>query len=117
MNKNQEIYLRDILERIARIEQVMSVGESVFKESFMHQDTAIRNFEVIGEIIKRLDSTLLSQQPQVNWRGYMGFRDVLIHQYDGIDPVEVWLTVEQDLPNLKQAITILLSTLPKPGDS
>ena len=111
MNKNQEIYLRDILERIARIEQVMSVGESLFKESFMHQDTAIRNFEVIGEIIKRLDSTLLSQQPQVNWRGYMGFRDVLIHQYDKVVIDIVWASGGEELQVLRQAVEFLLAKL------
>ena len=111
MNKNQEIHLRDILERIARIEQVMSVGESVFKESFMHQDTAIRNFEVIGEIIKRLDSTLLSQQPQVNWRGYMGFRDVLIHQYDKVVIDIVWASGGEELQVLHQAVEFLLAKL------
>jgi uncharacterized protein with HEPN domain len=48
MNKNQRIYLRDILERIERIEHIRAAGETVFRQSFLHQDTLIRNVEVLG---------------------------------------------------------------------
>ena len=55
MSKDQRLYLRDILERINRIEETARQGEATFRQSYMHQDTIIRSFEVIGEIIKRLE--------------------------------------------------------------
>jgi uncharacterized protein with HEPN domain len=47
MSKDQRIYLRDILERIERIKQVIAAGEVTFRESFLYQDALIRSFEVI----------------------------------------------------------------------
>jgi uncharacterized protein with HEPN domain len=82
VSKDQRLYLRDILERIDRIEETARQGEALFRQSYMHQDTIIRSFEVIGEIIKRLEPELLTQQPHIQWADYAGFRDILIHQYD-----------------------------------
>lgn len=111
MKKSQRIYLRDLLERIERIEHVRDAGETVFRGSFLHQDTLIRNFEVLGEIVKQLDESLLAQQPQVNWRGYAGFRDVLIHQYDKVILDIVWESAGDELLMLKAAVEDLLANL------
>jgi uncharacterized protein with HEPN domain len=111
MNKDQRIYLRDILERIARIEHVKSDGEATFFASFMHQDTIIRNFEVIGEIVKRLDPSLTEQHSNVRWDDYAGFRDILIHQYDKVVLEIVWNSAQHDLEPLKAAVQALLEQL------
>jgi uncharacterized protein with HEPN domain len=79
MSKDQRVYLQDILERIERIEEIAAFGEATFRASHMHQDSIIRSFEVIGEIVKRLDAQLLALHPNVIWADYAGFRDVLIH--------------------------------------
>lgn len=112
--KDQAIYLRDILERIMRIEQVASEGEAIFRQSFMHQDTIIRNFEVIGEIVKWLDTKLKAQREDIAWSAYAGFRDVLIHQYDRVILDIVWQSVQRDLEPLKIAAQDLLNTLTTP---
>lgn len=52
-------YLQDMLERIERIEQAAAAGQATFRESFIHQDAIIRNYEVIGKIAKRLPDWLL----------------------------------------------------------
>jgi uncharacterized protein with HEPN domain len=115
--KNQRFYLIHIAQCIEKIEQYTQTGQLVFLTDTKTQDAVIRNFEIIGEAIKRLSDETRQQAIEFPWKRWAGFRDILIHQYDGIDPVEVWLTVEKDLPNLKQTITVLLSTLPKQGDN
>jgi uncharacterized protein with HEPN domain len=112
VSKDQRLYVMDLLERVLRLKQIAAAGEMTFRSSFMHQDSAIRNFEVIGEIVKRLDAGLLAQQPQLNWRGYAGFRDVLIHQYDKVLVDIVWQSMQQDLPQLQAAVEGLLAVLP-----
>ena len=77
-------YLNDILELIERIERYTAQGRQAFLDTDWQQDAVIRCFEVIGEAIKRLDNSLLEQQTQVSWRGFAGFRDMLIHQYDRV---------------------------------
>jgi uncharacterized protein with HEPN domain len=100
-------YLRDMLERIHRIEQVAADGEAIFYESFMHQDTIIRNYEVIGEIVKRLPEELLNGSPDINWSDVKGFRDFLAHNYDRIELLIVWGAVEQ-LSELKTTVEAML---------
>lgn len=117
MSHNQRIYLIDLLDRIERIRQIYAMGTETFQSSFLHQDALIRNFEVIGEIIKRIDPNLLAQQPNINWRGYTGFRDVLIHQYDKIILDIVWQSAGVELDNLEIGVQALLNHLSSDNDS
>lgn len=98
------VYVIHIEERIARIEEIVSEGRSAFMSSHILQDAVIRNFEVIGEAAKQLSDGFKAAHPAVSWRRVAGFRDVLIHNYMGVDLDEIWRVVEQSLPDLKSAI-------------
>ena len=82
MNKDDRVYLREIVARMERIETFIAGGYEVFMQSVLIQDAVMRNFEVIGEATKQISPTLRERYPAINWRGMTGFRDVLIHQYD-----------------------------------
>lgn len=112
MSKDQRVYLLDLLDRIERIETIAALGEANFRASFVHQDAVIRSFEVIGEIVKRLDPALLTQAAAIDWSDYAGFRDVLIHQYDRVLLEIVWESTQGDLTALKAAVQALLALLP-----
>jgi uncharacterized protein with HEPN domain len=73
------------------------------------QDAIIRNFEVIGEAVKQLSPELLKQYDQVPWRRIAGFRDILTHDYMGVDLDEVWNVIENDLPQLKRTVQTMLN--------
>ena len=79
------------------------------------QDGVIRSFEVIGEVVKRLDPALTARYPQVTWGDFAGFRDVLIHQYHEVRLDLVWDFSKEDLPALKDAVTALLTDLEDAG--
>ena len=111
MSRDQQIYRHDILDRIQRIESHTASGRDAFLASELHQDGVIRSFEVIGEIVKRLDPDLQAQYPAVAWGDFAGFRDVLIHQYDKIRIDLVWRFTHEDLPTHKQAVAALLNDL------
>jgi uncharacterized protein with HEPN domain len=110
MNK-QRTYLQDILKRVAMIERFTAGGREVFLNSEMMQESVIRCYEVIGEIVKRLDPALSNTQPHIPWKNIAGFRDVLIHRYDEIEPEVIWKAVDQDLPALKAAVETMLTNL------
>lgn len=109
--KSEQLYLADILRGIQKIEKSAEVSRLLFFANEEKQDAVIRNFEVIGEAIKKLSVTTRNKRPEVDWKGFMGFRDILIHQYDKVIVEEVWETINNDLPILKHAILYLLENL------
>lgn len=102
-------YLLDILKAVQRIEGYTAEGKESFMTTPMMQDAVTHNFEIIGEVVKRIPKDILSRQPQIPWQDIAGFRDVLIHDYDEVDLNEVWVTVARDVPPLRQAIEALLA--------
>lgn len=108
--KEQRLYLIHIAECIEKIEQYTKEGKTEFLSDSKTQDAVIRNFEIIGEAVKRLSEKTRQLFSQIPWRQFAGFRDVLIHQYDGIDISEVWLTIVDDLPALKKAVQTILDS-------
>jgi uncharacterized protein with HEPN domain len=77
----------------------------------MAQDAVIRNFEVIGEAVKRIPESLKEERPDIPWRRIAGLRDVLIHQYLRVDLEAVWAIVRDDLPEFKQAVAEILAEM------
>ena len=83
----------------------------MFIGSPMAQDAVIRNFEVIGEAVKRIPESLKEERPDIPWRRIAGLRDVLIHQYLRVDLEAVWAIVRDDLPEFKQAVAEILAEM------
>jgi uncharacterized protein with HEPN domain len=106
--KQIDLYLDHILECIERIELYTQKGEQAFLNDIQIQDAVYRNFEIMGEASKRVPDTLKIEYPQIPWKDIAGFRDVLIHQYDGVDPVEVWVAIAEHLPMFKKNLLIII---------
>ncbi|MBM4272185.1 MAG: DUF86 domain-containing protein [Deltaproteobacteria bacterium] len=102
--KDDIVYLRHILDAIEKIESYATVGKETFMITSHWQDAIIRNLEIIGEATKRLSDTLKQSNPEIHWRNVAGLRDVLIHDYMGVDLEVIWNVIVRDLPELKQAI-------------
>jgi uncharacterized protein with HEPN domain len=65
----------------------------------------IKSIEILGEAVKKIPDEIRAEYPQVAWRSIAGMRDVLVHEYWGIDVAVVWSTVEEGIPTLKPVIT------------
>ena len=85
MKKDPRVYLAHILECAQKIERYTKGGEKEFHNDTMLQDAVIRNFEIIGEAAKRVPEAYCRANSQIPWRLMAGFRDVLIHAYEGVD--------------------------------
>lgn len=109
--KDDRVYLIHIWECIQRIESYSVEGRSAFLASTMMQDAIIRNFEIIGEATKHLSLEMRQSHPEIQWRGLAGFRDVLIHNYMGVDLVEVWNIIENDLIQIKSSLEPIMIEL------
>ena len=64
------------------------------------QDAVLRNLQTLGQSTGRLSDTLRDAHSEVNWRGIIGLRNILVHDYLGISLVRIWEIVEYDLPDL-----------------
>ncbi|RLC10236.1 MAG: hypothetical protein DRH43_06750 [Deltaproteobacteria bacterium] len=111
MKKDPRIYLAHILECADRIMNYLPEDERMFLEDPKTQDAVIRNFEIIGEAAKRIPEDYRQKYPDIPWRLMAGFRDVLIHCYEGVDLKQVWRIATRDLPPVRDAIADILPPL------
>jgi uncharacterized protein with HEPN domain len=109
MEKDNKIFLEHILESIEAIEEfTKNVGEEEFYSNREKTDAVIRNFEIIGEASKFLNDDFKMVNAHIPWRDISDLRNVLIHEYFGVDKEKVWKMIEKDVPNLKNNIKKLL---------
>lgn len=99
--------LLNILESITKI-QSYSNGFYSADDFFNHSisfDASMMNFIIIGEMVEKLSEEFIEKNPiQSNWFKIKGFRNILAHNYFGIDAEEVWQIINNKLPVLKQEI-------------
>ena len=105
--KDDAVYLRHIQECIARIEQYTEAGRTAFLASTLVQDAVIRNLQTLGQSAVKLSDALKSVHPEVDWKSIVGLRNVLVHDYLGINVARIWEIVERDLPDLKTKVATI----------
>jgi uncharacterized protein with HEPN domain len=102
-------HLRDILDAIARIERYAARGREAFEQDGTDPGLGmVHHLQVIGEATAQLGRNFHNAHPEVPWPQIVAMRNILIHEYFGVDLGEVWKTVERDLPGFKRAIERLL---------
>ena len=74
----------------------------------MVQDAVLRNLQTLAEATQGLSEETKAGHPQVEWRRIAAFRNVLVHNYLGIDLEAIWDIVQRDLPELKRVIAVML---------
>lgn len=109
--KSDKIYLQHILEMLGRIELATAGGKDAFVVSTLHQDAVLRNLHTVTETTQRLSADLKVAHPEIEWATLSAFRNVLVHDYLGIDMKVVWSVVTTDLPGFKAKISKILSDL------
>ena len=85
-----------------------------FLQNELIQVWIIHHLQLIGEAAARLGQAFHAAYPQIPWAQIVAMRNILVHEYFGIDLEEVWTTVERDLPLLKAQITAILRELEAP---
>ncbi len=107
--KDDIVYLKHISEAVNDIEQYVSGFN--FESFILDKKTAdavLRKLEVIGEAANNLSESFRNIHPEVPFRNMVDMRNIVIHEYFGVDLKTVWDTCHEDLPKLKVIVEDIL---------
>src|SRR4030067_2906338 len=105
MHRNYKLYLDDILTSVNKIQNY--VGDTSYEALLVDEmklDAIVRNFEIIGEAASNIPAEIRDKYPLVEWRKISDFRNVLAHEYFGINYKIMWDIIKNKLPKLMQDI-------------
>ena len=103
--RTPQLFLQDILDAGESIlSYVQGITFEQFERDRMRYSAAIREFEIIGEAVGKLPAQLKDCFPSVPWQDIKDFRNLLTHEYFGVDLQIVWNTIQYDLPQLLSAV-------------
>ena len=100
--------LQDILEAIARIQQHTGPGRAAFDQEPLVQVWVVHHLGIVGEACRSVSPELQGRHPEVPWSAIIGMRNILVHDYFGLDLEEVWAAVERDVPVLRRQVLAIL---------
>ena len=103
--------LEDILEATERIEKYAAGGRTTFESDELVQTWILHHLQIIGEAARGLTEDFRAAHPEVPWSQIAAMRNILVHDYFGIDLEEVWNVVVRDLPLLKTKVAAILRTV------
>ena len=112
MSRDESLYLsdiRDACEKVLRFTKGMTYKDFVHDD--LHFDAVLRNLEVIGEAVKNVSEETRQKRPEIKWRKIAGFRDVVAHEYFGVNDETVWDIVENEIPALLATVRTMLEEI------
>ena len=102
MKKDPRIHVSFILECIELVEEYLKgLTETEFLNSTQQQDAIIRRVELIGEAVKNISPEVKDRYPEIPWKRIAGMRDILVHDYLGLDLEITWNVAQVEIPELK----------------
>lgn len=107
--RSEQLYLLDMLEAADELERLVSgLDFAAFVSSDAVRSAALWKLAVIGEAAGHVSHGVRESSPQIPWRRIVAFRNVLIHEYFGIDWEIAWQAVVREVPALRRQVGILL---------
>jgi len=97
------------LDLVQACEQILAFTRGMTGDAFAAdaktQSAVLYQFAVIGEAVARLSDGFKAARPELPWVQIRGMRNLIVHDYGGVNPAEVWRTVEHDVPALHVALS------------
>ncbi|MBU4332194.1 DUF86 domain-containing protein [Patescibacteria group bacterium] len=111
MREKDKLNLISILEALDKIQKFTEVLDNAddFYNDKRNFDASVMNFVVIGEMVSRLSKEFKREYNYIDWSKIKDFRNIIAHDYFGIDAEEVWQIIKNDLPGLKKEIKKIIN--------
>ncbi len=108
-DKQRILHIRDAVNEI--LNYVNSMSDDAFFNNSLVRSATVFQLEIIGEAANKLSGELKEKYNQIAWHEMTGMRNMIAHHYWGIDYMQVWKTVSEDIPPLKIAIADILNEM------
>jgi uncharacterized protein with HEPN domain len=106
--------VRHIPESIEKIRTyTRKMNSATFCSNSLVVDAVLRNFTIIGEAARNVPPEVTAAHPELPWRSMQDMRNVLVHDYPGVDLIVVWQTIQNDLPPLLPLLRRILEQDPR----
>ena len=102
-DKNCLQNILDSINKISNYTQLFQNADELYNDNKSF-DAVLMNFVIIGEMVAKLSDEFKENNSKVDWSNIKGFRNIIAHQYFGIDAEEVWGIILNELPILKREL-------------
>jgi uncharacterized protein with HEPN domain len=110
--RTNDLYLTDILDSCkAIIEYTENLSFDHFSNDRKTYSAVIREFEIIGEAVGKLPDDMKNRHTDIEWQDIKDFRNLLIHEYFGVDLEIVWNVIQEDISNLIETVTEIRNSI------
>lgn len=106
---DDRLYLIHIRECCSKILAYAVGGKDAFLADVKGQDAALRNLQVLAESAKRVTDDLKQAHPEVPWRRVISIRNVLVHDYLGVDLGRIWEIIDREIADLESKVRAILA--------
>ncbi len=104
--------LSHMLDAIAEIESYLANADlDIFLSNSMMRFASIKQLEIIGEASDHIAPDTKLRFSEVEWNQIKGLRNILVHEYFGVDSILVWEIIQKDLPDLERKVKAILDSL------
>lgn len=115
--------MREKIKDKGRLEHILTAANTIIANKDKYTLDDVKNdsitfygfaklVEIIGEAVYMLTKEFRDEHTEINWRAIEKMRHVLVHGYYTINPDDLWQTIEEDIPELKNNVDILLKEIP-----
>ena len=112
MDDKNVIIIKNI---VAHVNKVFAYCDGMDEKSFVSDDKTVDacliNLQQIGELANKIDEQFKTSHSDVPWNEMRGLRNIIAHNYDGVNVFHIWNTINNDLPDLQRQLKNIISIL------